>query len=281
MGWHSGFDLPGSLRARHRWREVGGPPKVRTDCVLRFSTLRSPETPSPYPEQVAYPEHRSRRGFEAEHIDETPQVFHHRRFEDCGRSLWVPVLGAHKTLVLGSSQSDDQLDHASLDRHRIELARRRSGGGAVLVSDEDVVWFDVIIDDDDPLWEPDIGRSFHWLGEVIQRAMQSLGVDAVMHRGPLERSDWSQRVCFAGLGPGELTVDRRKLVGISQRRTRATARFQVAILRRWSGTEHRELFDVPAEERGQADADLEMAATSIDRSPTEILDAVLDALSVH
>jgi len=216
-----------------------------------------------------------------EYIDEVPEVFHHRRFEDCGRALWVPILRPDQTLVLGSSQSDEGLDHDALDRSNIEVARRRSGGGAVLVSDADLVWFDVIINHDDVLWEPDIGRSFHWLGDAIQRALHSLDIDAVVHRGPLERNDWSDRVCFAGLGPGELTVGGRKLVGMSQRRTRATARFQIAVLRRWSGSEHRELFDVPVEQRDHADANLDRAATSIDRSPNEVLDAVVSALSMH
>ena len=40
-------------------------------------------------------------------------------------------------------------------------------------------------------------------------------------------------MCFAGLGPGEVTVDGRKVVGISQRRTRAAARFQCVVLERW------------------------------------------------
>ena len=53
------------------------------------------------------------------------------------------------------------------------------------------------------------------------------------HKGPMRTDRWSRLVCFAGLGPGEVTVDGRKVVGISQRRTRAGARFQCAALRRW------------------------------------------------
>ena len=47
------------------------------------------------------------------------------------------------------------------------------------------------------------------------------------------RTEWSSLVCFAGRGPGEVFVDARKAVGISQRRTRDGARFQCAIHRRW------------------------------------------------
>ena len=40
---------------------------------------------------------------------------------------------------------------------------------------------------------------------------------------------WCPLVCFAGVGPGEVLAGGRKLVGISQRRTRAGARFQCAV----------------------------------------------------
>ncbi|MEO7428911.1 MAG: hypothetical protein ABIY48_05965, partial [Acidimicrobiales bacterium] len=60
------------------------------------------------------------------------------------------------------------------------------------------------------------------------------GVFATVHDGPLVRARWSDLVCFAGLGPGELTdAAGRKVLGISQRRTRAGARFQCAALGRW------------------------------------------------
>ena len=71
------------------------------------------------------------------------------------------------------------------------------------------------------------------MGEAWGAALGELGVSAAVHRGPLVRSTWSADVCFAGLGPGEVTVGGRKVVGISQRRTRAAARFQCAALGRW------------------------------------------------
>ena len=45
---------------------------------------------------------------------------------------------------------------------------------------------------------------------------------------------WSPLVCFAGVGPGEVLLGRRKLVGISQRRTRNGSRFQCMVHVRWS-----------------------------------------------
>ncbi len=137
------------------------------------------------------------------------------------RSVWIHDVSA-PTLVLGSSQRPDIVDDATIGSW--EVVRRRSGGGAVLLIPGEVVWLDVLIPTGDPLWSDDVSRASHWLGDVWVAA---LGYGEV-HRGPMVRTQWSSLVCFAGLGPGEVTVDGRKLVGISQRRTRAGARFQCA-----------------------------------------------------
>ena len=97
-----------------------------------------------------------------------------------------------------------------------------------------VLWVDVILPAGDPLWVDDVGRSFQWLGEVWAAALGAGGVEgAEVHDGPMYRTDWSPLVCFAGLGPGEVTVGGRKVVGISQRRTRTAARFQCVVHERW------------------------------------------------
>lgn len=108
--------------------------------------------------------------------------------------------------------------------------RRRSGGGAVLVVPEDTVWIDVILPVSDPLWDADVVRSSWWLGEVWAAALGDLGLQhGVVHRGRLRASQWSSMCCFAGLGPAEVVVGGRKVVGIAQRRTRYGALFQCAV----------------------------------------------------
>lgn len=214
------------------------------------------------------------QGFQREDIDEDPATFHAREFAHGDRALWTPHLDARRTLVLGSSQPDDELDRPNLEAEGIDVARRRTGGGAVLVGSDELIWFDVVLQATDPLWVADVGRSFDWIGRSVQRALREFGVDTEMYEGPLHRTEWSGRVCFAGLGPGELVRDGRKLVGMSQRRTRTAARFQVAILRRWDGPLHRRLFQVPAADRSTADEVLSNAATAIDHSPVDVLAAV-------
>jgi lipoate-protein ligase A len=126
-------------------------------------------------------------------------------------------------LVLGSSQ-------AMVEVPGIEVVRRRSGGGAVHLAPGATLWVDVVLPRGDDLWDDDIGRAPHWLGAAWAEA---IGDRALVHRGPMVRNEWSDLVCFAGLGPGEVTVDGRKVVGISQRRTRAAARFQCVVYERW------------------------------------------------
>ncbi len=47
-----------------------------------------------------------------------------------------------------------------------------------------------------------------------------------VHDGPMVTTPWSSTVCFDGVGAGEVLLGGRKLVGISQRRTRHAARLQ-------------------------------------------------------
>lgn len=148
----------------------------------------------------------------------------------------------------------------------------------MLVGLDELVWFDVVLPHSDPRWVDDVSRSFDWLGSAVQDALAGLGVESERHVGPLVRTAWSDRVCFAGVGPGELLVDSRKLVGMSQRRSKSAARFQVAILRRWDGAAHRRLFTTPDAQHREADAELERAATGIHHPPDDILAAVVDSL---
>lgn len=131
-------------------------------------------------------------------------------------------------LVLGSSAPLPTGDTRGLD-----VVRRPSGGGAVLVEPGAQVWADVVIPAGDPRWDADVGRSFHWLGEAWCRALARCGVGATWHRGPFTGGPLARAVCFAGLGPGEVTFEGRKVVGMSQRRTRAGALVQCVALLRW------------------------------------------------
>ena len=212
--------------------------------------------------------------FEAIAIDESPGDFHQRQFAHEGRTLWVPTLTNPPTLVLGSSQTEDSFDLDEVEAQGLGLTSRRSGGGAVLVGPEELVWFDVVLPVTDPLWHSDIRRSFDWLGSAVQRALTTLGVETELHQGPLVDTEWSRDICFAGLGPGELTIDGKKVVGMSQRRVREAARIQVAILLSWDGPAHARLLKLDPDTRERAATELESVASGLPHSPKDILNAV-------
>lgn len=149
------------------------------------------------------------------------------------RAVWIHEV-ARPALVLGSAQKPEVADAALADRLGVEVVRRRSGGGAVLLVPGDVAWLDVFLPVGDRLWDDDVSRSGLWLGEVWRAALDQVGVAAAqVHQGRLDPSPLGRVVCFGAVGPGEVTWQGRKLVGISQRRNRQGARFQCAVYRRW------------------------------------------------
>jgi lipoate-protein ligase A len=159
---------------------------------------------------------------------------HARPFPDRpARSLWSFDVSV-PAMALGSRQPVDSVDVAACAREGIEVVRRRSGGGAVLLLPGEVEWVDLVVPAGDAGWTDDLRASMVQVGERWCEALDGLVTGIVhVHRGGVERTAWSDLVCFAGVGPGEVLIGDRKLVGISQRRTRAGARFQCAIHRRY------------------------------------------------
>ena len=205
-------------------------------------------------------------------------TFHARALPDpLTRAVWVHQID-RPALVLGSAQSPDIVDSAAATTAGVEIVRRRSGGGAVLLIPGEVLWVDVTLPADDPLWVDDIGRSFHWLGEAWAAAVDPVGRSAEVHTGPLLRTQWSALVCFAGLGPGEVSLGGRKFVGLSQRRTRAGARFQCALHRRFDAATLADLLRLSDDEREQLVAEVSLIVAVTDRPLDDVLAAFLRAL---
>ena len=198
---------------------------------------------------------RRRRGAPAE-------LFHHEWPDR--RTIWL-LEPTEIAVVLGSTQPDDVVVTGT------PAVRRRSGGGAVLMEPGGLVWVDVFLPAGDPLWEVDVGRAFGWLGRAWADAV---GAGARAHEGPLVSSEWSTLVCFAGLGPGEVTVDGAKVVGISQRRTRAGALFQCAALLEWRPERLLERLALTDEERRRGAKALAGVARGADIAAEALLDAL-------
>lgn len=176
-------------------------------------------------------------------------------------------------VVLGSAQSEDVVDSQRARAAGIAVARRRSGGGAVLVAPENPVWIDVWLPAGDPLWAHDVGHAFNWLGESWADALATCGIsDVSPHRGGFVAcTRWSSLVCFGGVGSGEvLTGDGRKVVGLSQRRTRLGAWFHTACMLHWDPTTLLGILDLSAPER-------EAASSALARTVVGVQDLLLES----
>lgn len=182
-------------------------------------------------------------------------------------------------VVLGSAEPDGHVDAARAERRGVEVARRQSGGSAVLVGPGEVLWVDLVVPRGDPLWDDDVGRAAWWVGEAWAGALADAGAGpATVWRGALRRHPWSARVCFAGVGPGEVLGPGAgpKLVGVSQRRTRAGALFQCAALLRWRPGDLLDVLALDGRRRERGAEELAGVAAGVggDAAPA-LLDALL------
>ena len=149
----------------------------------------------------------------------------------------------------------------------------------MLVEPGALVWVDVLLPAGDGLWDADVGRAFAWLGRAWAGALADAGLSgAEVYDGPLLTTPWSSRVCFAGLGPGEVTVRGAKVVGICQRRTRAGALFQCAALLAWEPSRLLDVLALGADERRRGPAQLAGAARALDVDPEALVEVLLARL---
>jgi lipoate-protein ligase A len=158
--------------------------------------------------------------------------FHQRQIvEPVQPQIWWHEV-TRPALVLGSTQHREVVDYEACAANEVEVVRRRSGGGAVLLIPGDVTWVDVVLPAGAPGWASDVHAPMVWLGRILADALSDLlpGTDQdheiTVHDGKIVTTKWSPLVCFDGIGAGEVLLGENKLIGISQRRTRTSARLQ-------------------------------------------------------
>jgi len=177
---------------------------------------------------------------------EGPDPFDVESFRSARRRVVLRDVPA-PVVVLGSTQPDDVLDADQLRRRGVRAARRRSGGGAVLLTPGAQLWADLWIPADDPLWSREPRRSAVVAGAWWTRA---LGLDGMeVHGGASTPAPGSDMICFAGLGPGELSVEGRKVVGLAQWRSREGVLVHGCAYREWDPGPILELLALPSARR--------------------------------
>jgi lipoate-protein ligase A len=95
-------------------------------------------------------------------------------------------------------------------------------------------------------------------------ALERLGQrDFEVHTGRSVPGDLGELVCFAGRGPGEVLHSGRKVVGLSQWRSREGALFSTCAYERWDPAGLMALLDVDDTERGAIVSDLASSAVGV------------------
>lgn len=206
------------------------------------------------------------------HVSASASDFHAMNLEQ-ERALWWCTVD-RPALILGSTQSDVDIDVERAQQSGLSIVHRRSGGGIVYVHPDDAVWVDITIPRNDPLWVDDVSQSMLWLGEIFVRALQPW-VHATEYRGAFDIGIDGRVVCFASTSPGEVFVDQKKVVGISQRRTRDGARFQCVLYRHWNPHEWAHVLA----DRTVASRVTEMQVAVVNAPALSIVDEVRAALN--
>jgi lipoate---protein ligase len=180
-------------------------------------------------------------------------------------------------IVLGSAQRNEAIDHEAAEANGIAVVRRRSGGGAVWLDASSVSWIDVLIGVGDPLWKADVGEAFWWLGDLWASSLRAhdRSLDVAAYQGPLLTNEWSKLICYAGLGPGEVTIVGSKVVGISQKRTREAALFQCGVLHGWDPSMLLHYCVLNGDDRDRAYEDLEDVCTTVSPEAVDLFLSIL------
>ncbi len=182
-----------------------------------------------------------------------PGAFDVEPFRCAGRRVVLREV-RRPVVVLGSTQPGSVVDADRARRAGVSVVHRRSGGGAVLLLPGAQVWADLWVPRDDPLWsaEPRAGAvvAGEWWARAL-RAASSRGESGVfeVHRGAPVPAPGSGVVCFAGVGPGEVVSEGRKVVGLAQWRSREGALVHGCAYQRWDPEPLVDLLALPPQSR--------------------------------
>ena len=222
-----------------------------------------------------------------------------------GPAVWLLQV-ERPALVVGSAQAAADVDATLAARLGLEVVRRRSGGGAVVLVPDEVVWCDLVLPAGDGAVVDDVGEQFVAAGERWRAALSARGPDVgrlVVQPASTRPGPQGRVVCFGGLGPGEVVRSGRpaggtdggsgmppaqrpldhpstaKLVGLSQRRTRAGVRVQGLVHRTFDADRTARLV-APGLQRLGLDPDEVAARLAREVAVADVDDAALaDALA--
>lgn len=189
----------------------------------------------------------------------------------------VVVTPSSAALVLGSTQPIAGIDEVSADAAGLPRIRRRSGGGGVIVRPGGQLWIDLFVPSSHPLAHHDVSQAALVVGRFWEAALAPLlREELTVYDGALQETRWSRINCFSGVGPGEVLLAGRKLVGVSQRRDRAGIWFFSMAHLRFDPDEQASVAAIDAEERAELRRHLVDHVATLPISPTIAERALID-----
>ena len=162
--------------------------------------------------------------------DEIEELYDYDVVRSLPQATALIVRVAEPVIVLGSTQPRVVIK----EELPFEIRRRRGGGGVVLIQPDDL-WVDFWIPARDERYRRDVNEQALGAGAWWATVLRDLRkgdwriASAEMRGEPAHRV-----VCFAGSGPGEVFVDEKKVVGITQWRVREGAFISCVLHRRGS-----------------------------------------------
>ncbi|HEY1828836.1 MAG TPA: hypothetical protein VGG38_01205 [Acidimicrobiales bacterium] len=184
------------------------------------------------------------------------------------------------TLVLGSTQPAELVSRSRVKEREVEVVRRRGGGGSVYLGPGGFLWIDAWIPRSDRLWNGDVSAAAAWAGAWWTDGLASVGVDNLeVHAGRSRPGELGELVCFAGRGPGEVFHHGRKVMGLSQWRSREGSLFSMCVYARWDPVPLLDLMPLEDDVRESLAADL--IAVAVGTGELTEGGADLEALGAH
>jgi lipoate-protein ligase A len=209
------------------------------------------------------------------------RLFDVEQFRGESARLAVARTVTQPTLVLGSTQPMELVAPEPVRQGAVAVVRRRGGGGSVFLRPADHLWIDAWIPRDDPLWEDDVSAAAAWAGAWWIAALAEMGLrDLEIHAGRAVPGQFGHLVCFAGRGPGEVLHHGRKVMGLSQWRSREGALFSTCAYGRWDPAPLIDVVEMePGDRAGLVDALVPLVVGVDDLAPSPVdLGALRDAL---
>ncbi len=163
---------------------------------------------------------------------------------EAGKNTLFQVRASGPLIVFGKNQKVEDIDILKARKLGFRLARRDGGGSAVIVEPGKFLWFELTYWKENKILE-NPATELNEMGGIFLEAMEmalplAKGRMKVNEKRNDAPNSWPQW-CFSSIGPGEIALDKKKVLGMALFRNRAGSTYFVGIPLFWDQNIHFEL----------------------------------------